>query len=137
MPRLLFEIGCEELPAAACMEAALQLPALSLEHLGVHFDVWKTESSVHDEGWVERGVARLRETGKLYESEGATWFRSTDYGDDKDRIVVRFAQSSHRRVQQGCDLRPDLRFAFVQQILHVRLLFAPGPADFAANEGHR
>ena len=55
----------------------------------------------------------------------------------RDGIVVRFAQSSHRRVQEGRDLRPDLRFAFVQQILHVRLLFAPGPADFAANEGHR
>jgi arginyl-tRNA synthetase len=61
----------------------------SLENLGVHFDVWKTESSIHDEGWVERGVARLRETGTIYEADGATWFRSTDYGDDKDRVVYR------------------------------------------------
>ena len=61
----------------------------SLERLGVHFDVWKTESSVHDEGWVERGVARLREAGKVYEADGATWFRSTDYGDDKDRVIYR------------------------------------------------
>jgi arginyl-tRNA synthetase len=61
----------------------------SLERLGVHFDVWKTESSLHEDGWVERAVERLRGTGSLYESEGATWFRSTDYGDDKDRVVYR------------------------------------------------
>ena len=59
----------------------------SLEHLGVHFDVWKTESSLHDEGWVERAVARLREAGYVYEEDGATWFRSTAFGDDKDRVI--------------------------------------------------
>ncbi len=61
----------------------------SLERLGVHFDLWKTESSLHGEGWVERAVERLRGTGTVYESEGATWFRSTDYGDDKDRVIYR------------------------------------------------
>ena len=59
----------------------------SLEHLGVHFDVWKTESSLHDEGWVERAIARLREAGFVYEEDGATWFRSTAFGDDKDRVI--------------------------------------------------
>src|SRR5205085_1039855 len=53
------------------------------------FDVWKTESSLHQEGWVERAVERLRAVGKVYESEGATWFRSTDYRDDKDRVIIR------------------------------------------------
>jgi arginyl-tRNA synthetase len=61
----------------------------SLERLGVHFDLWKTESSLHGDGWVGRAVERLRGTGTVYESEGATWFRSTDYGDDKDRVVYR------------------------------------------------
>ncbi|HUG48978.1 MAG TPA: arginine--tRNA ligase [Candidatus Limnocylindria bacterium] len=61
----------------------------SLEHLGVHFDVWKSEGSLHREGWVERAVGRLRESGHAYEQEGALWFRSTDYGDDKDRVVIR------------------------------------------------
>jgi arginyl-tRNA synthetase len=61
----------------------------SLERLGVHFDVWKTESSVHSEGWVERGVAALREAGHVYEADGATWFRSTAFGDDKDRVIYR------------------------------------------------
>ena len=61
----------------------------SLEHLGVHFDVWTSEGSLHGEGWVERAVDRLRESGHLYEQEGALWFRSTDFGDDKDRVVIR------------------------------------------------
>ncbi len=59
----------------------------SLEHLGVHFDVWKTEGSLHSEGWVKRAVEKLRASGHVYEQDGATWFRSTDYGDDKDRVI--------------------------------------------------
>ena len=61
----------------------------SLDALGVHFDVWKTESSVHDDGWVKRGVERLREAGYVFEEDGATWFRSTAFGDDRDRVIFR------------------------------------------------
>jgi arginyl-tRNA synthetase len=61
----------------------------SLERLGVRFDVWTTEASLHEGGWVERAVARLRERGHVYERDGAVWFRSTDFGDDKDRVIYR------------------------------------------------
>jgi arginyl-tRNA synthetase len=61
----------------------------SLEALGVHFDVWTSEARLHDEGWVPRAVERLRERGHVYEQDGATWFRSTDFGDDKDRVIYR------------------------------------------------
>jgi arginyl-tRNA synthetase len=61
----------------------------SLERLGVHFDVWKTEASLHEGGWVERAIKRLREHGYVYEQDGALWFRSTDFGDDKDRVIIR------------------------------------------------
>jgi arginyl-tRNA synthetase len=61
----------------------------SLERLGVHFDVWTTEGSLVTDGWVEQAIGRLREGGHLYEQDGATWFRSTAFGDDKDRVVVR------------------------------------------------
>ncbi|HEX5828474.1 MAG TPA: arginine--tRNA ligase [Candidatus Limnocylindrales bacterium] len=61
----------------------------SLARLGVRFDVWKSEASLHDEGWVERAVERLREAGHVYEQDGATWFRSTSFGDDKDRVIYR------------------------------------------------
>ena len=61
----------------------------SLTRLGVHFDVWKSEASLHDEGWVARAVDRLRAAGQVYEQDGATWFRSTAYGDDKDRVIYK------------------------------------------------
>jgi arginyl-tRNA synthetase len=63
--------------------------AASLERLGVRFDVWTSEGSLHDHGWVRRGVDRLRAAGQLYEQDGALWFRSTAFGDDKDRVVFR------------------------------------------------
>ncbi len=61
----------------------------SLARLGVHFDVWKSEASLHREGWVGRAVDQLRTGGHIYEEDGATWFRSTTFGDDKDRVVYR------------------------------------------------
>jgi arginyl-tRNA synthetase len=61
----------------------------SLERLGVHFDVWKSESSLHNEGWVGRGIEQLKAKGYMYEQDGALWFKSTEFGDDKDRVVIR------------------------------------------------
>ena len=61
----------------------------SLASLGVRFDVWTNEGSIHSEGWVDRAIEQLREAGHIYETDGATWFRSTDFGDDKDRVIVR------------------------------------------------
>ncbi len=61
----------------------------SLANLGVRFDVWTTEASLHEGGWVERAVERLRQGGHVYEQDGAIWFRSTDFGDDKDRVIIR------------------------------------------------
>jgi arginyl-tRNA synthetase len=61
----------------------------SLEHLGCHFDVWRSESTLHNDGWVKQAVDRLRAAGDVYEEDGAVVFRSTKYGDDKDRVVLR------------------------------------------------
>ena len=61
----------------------------SLERLGCHFDVWRSESTLHNDGWVARAVDRLREAGDVYEEDGAVVFRSTKYGDDKDRVILR------------------------------------------------
>jgi arginyl-tRNA synthetase len=61
----------------------------SLAALGVHFDVWTSEARLHDEGWVDRAVERLRTRDQVYELDEALWFRSTAFGDDKDRVVIR------------------------------------------------
>ena len=60
-----------------------------LEQFGVHFDVWFSEQSLFDTGLVERCVQRLAEAGHLYEQDGAKWFRSSAFGDEKDRVVQR------------------------------------------------
>ena len=51
--------------------------------------MWKSEGSLHTDGWVAQGVEKLRAAGQMYEQDGAQWFNSTAYGDDKDRVVFR------------------------------------------------
>ncbi|MDD3447914.1 MAG: arginine--tRNA ligase [Gammaproteobacteria bacterium] len=56
---------------------------------GVTYEEWFSERSLTESGAVDRAIERLRDSGHVYEREGALWFRSTDYGDEKDRVVVR------------------------------------------------
>jgi arginyl-tRNA synthetase len=60
---------------------------LDLQAFGVHFDHYFLESGLYAQGKVDATVARLQAAGKTYEHEGALWLRSTDYGDDKDRVM--------------------------------------------------
>ena len=60
-----------------------------LRKFGTHFDVWYSERSLHDSGAVKTVAERLAEKGHIFESEGATWLRTTDFGDDKDRVLVK------------------------------------------------
>jgi arginyl-tRNA synthetase len=61
----------------------------TLADFRVDFDVYFHENDLYETGAVEKAVARLRSLGHIYESEGATWLRTTDFGDDRDRVVVR------------------------------------------------
>ena len=61
----------------------------SLHDFGVDFDVYFHENDLHESGAVDRAVARLRELGHIYEADGATWLRTTSFGDDKDRVVIK------------------------------------------------
>ncbi len=60
-----------------------------LAEFGVHFDHWFSEKSLFDTGLVERAVSLLEKHGHIYEQDGARWFRSTAFGDEKDRVVQR------------------------------------------------
>ena len=60
-----------------------------LGEFGVEFDRWYSERSLSDENRIEEALSVLKERRMLYEKDGATWFRATDYGDEKDRVVVR------------------------------------------------
>ena len=61
----------------------------SLHEFGVDFDVYFHENTLHENGDVEKAIARLRDLGHIYQSEGATWLRTTEFGDDKDRVVIK------------------------------------------------
>jgi len=60
-----------------------------LEEFGVHFDAWFSERSLYDTGMVARAVAALEKSGHIYRQDGAKWFSSTAFGDEKDRVVQR------------------------------------------------
>lgn len=60
-----------------------------LDTFNTHFDVWFSERSLHDGGSVEHGLDKLRAQGHVFEIDGATWLRTTDFGDDKDRVLVK------------------------------------------------
>lgn len=61
----------------------------SLHEFGTDFDVYTHEDSMHTSGRVDQAIAKLRETGAIYEKDGATWLRTTEFGDDKDRVVIK------------------------------------------------
>ncbi|WP_270888488.1 arginine--tRNA ligase [Pedococcus sp. 5OH_020] len=70
---------------------AAQLRAIraTLDAFGVHFDVWFSEQALHDDDAVSKAVERLRQQGHVEDRDGAVWLRTTDFGDDKDRVLVR------------------------------------------------
>jgi arginyl-tRNA synthetase len=60
-----------------------------LAQFGVEFDRWYSERALSDSGAIDRALARLEAQGRLYRQDGALWFRATEFGDEKDRVVVR------------------------------------------------
>jgi arginyl-tRNA synthetase len=61
----------------------------SLHDFGVDFDVFFHENSLYESGAVEKSIQRLRELGHIFEADGAIWLRSSDFGDDRDRVVIK------------------------------------------------
>jgi arginyl-tRNA synthetase len=61
----------------------------TLEAFGAHFDTFFSERSLHESGALEKALATLREQGHVFERDGAVWLRTTDFGDDKDRVLVK------------------------------------------------
>ena len=75
--------------AEAAYRRMLQRITTTLQRFGVDFDEFFGERTLHESGAIQRAVAWLREAGHVYEADGATWLRTTDFGDDKDRVLVR------------------------------------------------
>ncbi len=90
-------IGIKDLPEPARLvefrERGYQLQLNQqkkvLDTFGTHFDTWFSERSLHDAGSVEHGIDVLRKQGHVFELDNATWLRTTDFGDDKDRVLTK------------------------------------------------
>jgi arginyl-tRNA synthetase len=86
------ELGDEEALALFRREGmALMFAEIrqSLADFGVHFDVYFNEKDLHDKGELDAALKRLTEAGHVFEQDGATWLRTTTFGDDKDRVLVK------------------------------------------------
>ena len=81
----------EQIPVFADKGVAAMVADIrsTLEGFGVHFDTFFSERSLHESGALEKALATLREQGHVFEREGAVWLRTTDFGDDKDRVLVK------------------------------------------------
>ncbi len=75
--------------ARAGTDVMMERIRATLARFRASFDSWFLERSLYEDGSVDRAIQRLREQGHTYERDGALWLRSTDFGDDKDRVVVR------------------------------------------------
>ncbi len=88
-----FIMGDESRAIAYCARYAAEVITdgirRDLDEFGVHFDMWFSEQSLFDNGEVERLLEELKEKGVVYPHEGAFWYKTSDYGDEKDRVVVR------------------------------------------------
>ena len=60
-----------------------------LSDFRVHFDKWYSETSLYEDGKIDVALGKLKENGHVFEEDGATWFRSTTFGDDKDRVLIK------------------------------------------------
>jgi arginyl-tRNA synthetase len=78
-----------ELLVKYALEEKISVIKKTLEDFGVNYDVWFSEQSLHDGGEIEKVINELRDKGFIYENEGALWFNTTRFGDEKDEVVVR------------------------------------------------
>ena len=86
--RLIGEDGFREVSDLG-LKAILADMENDLTEFGVTYDRWYSEASLAENGAIDRALERLRKQGSVYEKDGATWFRATAFGDEKDRVVVR------------------------------------------------
>ncbi|GLZ54744.1 arginine--tRNA ligase [Actinomycetospora sp. NBRC 106378] len=90
-PGVLDQPEDQQLQAFKRLGVAVMLDEMrtSLESFGTHFDVWSSELALHASGAVEDSVQKLKDDDALYFADGAWWLRSTEHGDDKDRVVIK------------------------------------------------
>jgi len=82
------DASVEEWTAAAVKPIFDRIRA-SLERLRIHVDIWFSERELHASGAVDRAIGKARAAGHVYERDGATWLATSQFGDDKDRVLIK------------------------------------------------
>jgi arginyl-tRNA synthetase len=90
----------------------------TLQRFGVIFDSYVSEGDLAETGAIDRAIERLRAAGAVYEADGAVWFRSTDYGDDKDRVLIR-SNGRHTYFAADCAYLVDKFSRAFDQVIYV------------------
>ena len=83
------EAEAEEIARDFAYDKILSIIKNDLNDFGIEFDNWFSERTLHDQGRIEKAVEKLREKGYIYEENDAIWFASSEFGDDKDRVVIK------------------------------------------------
>jgi arginyl-tRNA synthetase len=114
------ELPGEELARWAVEEMFTRIKA-TLNRYGVRFDRFFSERALHEgsPSGVESALARLREAGHIYDSDGAVWLRTTSFGDDKDRVVIRSSGEPTYFAADIAYLQDKLQRGFERQLLPV------------------
>ncbi len=102
------------------LAAIVERQQATCARFGVHFNRWQSERALHASGAVTRGVEAMRQRGHTFEAEGATWMRTTRFGDDKDRVLVR---SDGRPTY----LAPDVAYHYDKLQRNERAILILGP----------
>ena len=97
--------------------------------MGIEFDVWFSEQSLYDSGAIDRAIEKLREIGVAYEKDGAIWLRSSDFGDDEDRVLVR---QSGAPTYLASDVAYAMNKFFERGFEHVVYVWGPDHAGYVA-----
>lgn len=110
-------------------ERMVQVLREDCEALGITFDVWFSEQSLYESGAVDSAVKRLVDLGVAYERDGAVWLRSSDYGDDEDRVLVR---QSGAPTYLASDAAYGLNKFFERGFDHVIYVWGPDHGGYVA-----
>ena len=102
------------------LEALVAEQQATCARFGVRYDRWQSEKAMHESGAIERGIADLRARGLIFDQDGAVWMRATQFGDDKDRVVVR---SDGRPTYYGADVA--YHYDKLQRVDRALLILGP------------
>ena len=105
--------------AGLLLPQVLEQIRTDLRDFGIEYDVWFSERELHASGGVQREIERLLATGAAYERDGAVWLRTTEYGDDEDRVLIRSGAAAPTYIASDCAYAQDKLGRGFERLIYV------------------